>query len=241
MNIRNTLLLAIIITMVTGCGIDGKYLGGLINISGTNTLEDNCSKCAEGSKVIPFNWGEVIPSYMHYTEGFDYEQHFPRYLAIYYPEVWKRSRNDEFAFRHAKEKYLPIMKQTARQIDASIVYMATTRVRFGEYNLEGEYFPIVEGNLDKVTLNTGSTVANNSTHLDVQPFPRKFHVKLTGTERLVTDRLSINKRDAEQMILVRKDQFGTVNRTVLAHTYFKIVGTEGDHFIAQVIDVRYQI
>ncbi len=241
MKIRNTLMLAMTITMVTGCGIDGRYFGGLINISGTNSPETHCLKCTDISDTTTFNWEEMIPVYMHYYEGFDFEEHFPRYLAIFYPDVWKRVKDDEFAFQHSKEKYLPSMKKVASKVDPETVYLANTRILFGEYNMEGEYFPIVKGDLSKVTLITHSTIANNRTQLDTLPYPRKFQVKLTGTKGLLTDRLSINKVDAEQMLLRRKNQYGTVDRTVIAKTYFKIERFEDDQFIARVIDVRYEI
>lgn len=178
-----------------------------------------------------YNWGYFFTAYRKMSKYFSYEQNATDLMKIYYPDSYKRYKNDEFELASKRQDAVTKIKQTTGEFDETRVHQLFTEWDFGTYDFEKGEFP-----LDAITATTSYRFAQDSLRMPSNNFPREFRLYFTNPE--VIGNLKMAPEAAKVFLQKKKNSRGYINRELPAMFYFKLVRLdEGEAiFYAEILD-----
>lgn len=178
-----------------------------------------------------YNWGYFFTAYRKMSKYFSYEQNANDLMRIYFPDTYKKYRNDEFELTSKRQEAVNKIRQTTEEFDETRVHQLFTEWDFGTYDFEKGEFP-----LESITAVTSYRFTQDMLRMPTNKFPREFRLYFTNPE--VIGSLKMAPEAAKVFLQKKKNSRGSINRELPAMFYFKLVRLdEGEAiFYAEILD-----
>ena len=178
-----------------------------------------------------YNWGYFFTAYRKMSKYFSYEHSATDLMRIYYPDIYKKYRNDEFELASQRNDAVMKIKQRTDEFDENRVHIMYTNWDFGKYDFGNEEFP-----LDSLTPTARYRFKQNRVRMPSNSFPYEFSLYFTNPE--IIGNLKMPPEEAKVFLQTKKRSSGSVNRKLPVIFYFKLVRLdEGKNsFYAEILD-----
>lgn len=165
--------------------------------------------------AAPFEYPDVLRSYLYYSSDFDYEAAADDYLRCERPAVWRTVSNDEFKLAAAHTEAVRLMHAAAARGEADGTFTLLTSAHFGEYDPKAQRFSFRPFSVASFFSVVAPTQCGDGS------LPRQIDLYFANPE--LVDGLPMLPDAAKDFLERRKS-----DRSVQVTLTVKVTGTRGD-------------
>jgi len=174
------------------------------------------------------SWENLLLETMKLDKSFDYEANVDSYMQKFRSDIWERYHNDEFELEDKRQETIKMMRARVAAFPSQEEFVIPTTFSFENYNFKKQKFPMQPF--------SESTYYNAS---DSGSGTLPYMIKLFFSNPEKVSGLSMGKAPARGFIVLRKDQYGDINRTVYATVHAKVINLKGkDTLEAKITSVE---
>ncbi len=160
-----------------------------------------------------FSWKNLMLAEAQLDPDYDFEANASWYMKMYRPNVWKRSKNNEFTFHGEIQKTAEIFKKQAKELDLKDTFTIKSNLTLGKYNFKTNSFPI--------TPNGSETYWKKYRPIYASDAVREYRVFMQNHELL--KEIKVKFDEAQKLIESRTGRYGDVDRRVWIELKIKII------------------